>query len=130
MIRRPPRATRTDTLLPYPTLFRSLKDQIAGYEDAQREAGANGEGRRDIHLALDEAPARLVDRILRPVAKRTHDRVIAVGAKFGADTEQSGNERGAQHRSPMMVGTIGNSCHAACIGAGLAIEPNRPAARQ
>src|SRR3546814_17929225 len=62
--------------------------------------------------------------------KRTHDRVIAVGAKFGPDTEQSGNERGAQHRSPMMVGAIGNSCHAACIGAGLAIEPNRPAAGQ
>src|SRR3546814_9444033 len=82
---------------------------------------ANGEGRRDIHLALDEAPARLVDRILRPVAKRTHDRVIAVGAKFGADTEQSGNERGAQHRSPMMVGAIrseerrvGKECVSTC----------------
>src|SRR3546814_16588248 len=124
MIRRPPRATRTDTLLPYPTLFRSLKDQIAGYEDAQREAGANGEGRRDIHLALDEAPARLVDRILRPVAKRTHDRVIAVGAKFGAATEQSGNEAGAQQRSPMTVGSIGNPRHAPATGAG------RPAERR
>src|SRR3546814_8575714 len=26
MIRRPPRSTRTDTLFPYPTLFRSLRD--------------------------------------------------------------------------------------------------------
>src|SRR3546814_10611198 len=26
MIRRPPRSTRTDTLFPYPTLFRSLGD--------------------------------------------------------------------------------------------------------
>src|SRR3546814_12222737 len=28
MIRRPPRSTRTDTLFPYTTLFRSLKAQI------------------------------------------------------------------------------------------------------
>src|SRR3546814_14737093 len=27
MIRRPPRSTRTDTLFPYTTLFRSLRDQ-------------------------------------------------------------------------------------------------------
>src|SRR3546814_10997971 len=28
MIRRPPRSTRTDTLFPYTTLFRSLADQL------------------------------------------------------------------------------------------------------
>src|SRR3546814_6201297 len=28
MIRRPPRSTRTDTLFPYPTLFRSLPEQV------------------------------------------------------------------------------------------------------
>src|SRR3546814_16087020 len=32
MIRRPPRATRTDTLFPHPTLFRS-SDNAAGYPD-------------------------------------------------------------------------------------------------
>src|SRR3546814_1403559 len=36
MIRRPPRSTRTDTLFPYTTLFRSLTTQIAG-------SGLNGE---------------------------------------------------------------------------------------
>src|SRR3546814_15020784 len=30
MIRRPPRSTRTDTLFPYTTLFRSLRDRKAG----------------------------------------------------------------------------------------------------
>src|SRR3546814_5358031 len=34
MIRRPPRSTRTDTLFPYTTLFRSEQHQIAGEEDA------------------------------------------------------------------------------------------------
>src|SRR3546814_7551143 len=31
MIRRPPRSTRTDTLFPYTTLFRSVKGENAGY---------------------------------------------------------------------------------------------------
>src|SRR3546814_18753604 len=30
MIRRPPRSTRTDTLFPYTTLFRSLRRTVAG----------------------------------------------------------------------------------------------------
>src|SRR3546814_15384079 len=34
MIRRPPRSTRTDTLFPYTTLFRSL-GRIEGLKDAQ-----------------------------------------------------------------------------------------------
>src|SRR3546814_6566889 len=33
MIRRPPRSTRTDTLFPYTTLFRSEADGTAGTED-------------------------------------------------------------------------------------------------
>src|SRR3546814_1510544 len=33
MIRRPPRSTRTDTLFPYTTLFRSLLADMAGIED-------------------------------------------------------------------------------------------------
>src|SRR3546814_1852491 len=32
MIRRPPRSTRTDTLLPYTTLFRSVDEQGQGLE--------------------------------------------------------------------------------------------------
>src|SRR3546814_13669588 len=45
MIRRPPRSTRTDTLFPYTTLFRSgLADEVrAGVEQAlDRRRGARG----------------------------------------------------------------------------------------
>src|SRR3546814_20826985 len=38
MIRRPPRSTRTDTLFPYTTLFRSVKAGIDPLEERQREA--------------------------------------------------------------------------------------------
>src|SRR3546814_12685832 len=51
MIRRPPRSTRTDTLFPYTTLFRSersgrgdIVEEIAGHTAAGREIGG-GAGR-------------------------------------------------------------------------------------
>src|SRR3546814_8949595 len=43
MIRRPPRSTRTDTLFPYTTLFRSEHIRIMGDKvEAKRTAGALG----------------------------------------------------------------------------------------
>src|SRR3546814_4536986 len=65
MIRRPPRSTRTDTLFPYTTLFRSR-------DRAPRTAGAAGAG--DFHR-----PGR--PRFLRiPRARRRHG-----GTGFGDD---------------------------------------------
>src|SRR3546814_7844085 len=45
MIRRPPRSTRTDTLFPYTTLFRSIVEAIVERDDAGLRAGAVSEGR-------------------------------------------------------------------------------------
>src|SRR3546814_4537117 len=42
MIRRPPRSTRTDTLLPYTTLFRSLRGIGPRLRRAWRAGGADG----------------------------------------------------------------------------------------
>src|SRR3546814_15621648 len=42
MIRRPPRSTRTDTLFPYTTLFRSRDDQAGA--GARREGAVTGAG--------------------------------------------------------------------------------------
>src|SRR3546814_14770568 len=52
MIRRPPRSTRTDTLFPYTTLFRSIFDAAAlafdeGVADAARAGHAKGVADRD-----------------------------------------------------------------------------------
>src|SRR3546814_1016713 len=41
MIRRPPRSTRTDTLFPYTTLFRSLNVSYPPDTDPQGEAAAH-----------------------------------------------------------------------------------------
>src|SRR3546814_14867515 len=51
MLRRPPRSTRTDTLFPYTTLFRSL---LAAHLDlvARHRAAADHEGARGAVLAV------------------------------------------------------------------------------
>src|SRR3546814_15302407 len=69
MIRRPPRSTRTDTLCPYTTLFRSTVGarEVAQHIGARvgrgsigelaRERGASGQGRAD-GIEIDEVHAR------------------------------------------------------------------------
>src|SRR3546814_335371 len=69
MIRRPPRSTRTDTLLPYTTLFRSAercstgeqKALLLGMVLAHADLVAELSGRRPI-LLLDEVAAHLDPR--------------------------------------------------------------------
>src|SRR3546814_19068810 len=41
MIRRPPRSTRTDTLFPYTTLFRSRRQHLLGQLGGERAAPAH-----------------------------------------------------------------------------------------
>src|SRR3546814_20516080 len=55
MIRRPPRSTRTDTLFPYTTLFRSLQGRHRG--QWRGGAGAAGRGRsyRPAHIGCGDA---------------------------------------------------------------------------
>src|SRR3546814_996677 len=45
MIRRPPRSTRTDTLFPYTTLFRSTDDPLSRRHRGDDERRDDGEGR-------------------------------------------------------------------------------------
>src|SRR3546814_6015743 len=70
MIRRPPRSTRTDTLFPYTTLFRSLALQQDGALAGRLEAGqhaqqrglaaARGAEQRE-ELALEDVEGDVVD---------------------------------------------------------------------
>src|SRR3546814_9286088 len=65
MIRRPPRSTRTDTLFPYTTLFRSVPAQPA---DADWRLGADGGGQSSPHRpGAGHLPVR--DRAAVPVRR-------------------------------------------------------------
>src|SRR3546814_20015549 len=69
MIRRPPRSTRTDTLFPYTTLFRSgVRMALAHHDAAHRDKaqspdaelfGAENRGDDDVAPGLDRKSTRL-----------------------------------------------------------------------
>src|SRR3546814_3109543 len=72
MIRRPPRSTRTDTLFPYTTLFRSRKDARAGRHlplrsaaPVRRDAQANDEHQPSRHTRRADGPPRCRQRRAR-----------------------------------------------------------------
>src|SRR3546814_14546702 len=64
MIRRPPRSTRTDTLLPYTTLFRSAVEHVVVVDGAQA-------GRRH----------RVIEADFRRLADAAHPRLILPGLR-------------------------------------------------
>src|SRR3546814_6479064 len=94
MIRRPPRSTRTDTLFPYTTLFRSrpttgptaLLDDVVGtfvpegrrplLDQALRTGRVIREGdpewRDDVPVRVETIPVRRADRVLAVVARNTN----------------------------------------------------------
>src|SRR3546814_9808082 len=80
MIRRPPRSTRTDTLFPYTTLFRS--DIILAARDQPRARGFElAVGKRDARLGLRDVGRPAVADV-EPVARFgeriADDRAIAL----------------------------------------------------
>src|SRR3546814_20185683 len=98
MIRRPPRSTRTDTLFPYTTLFRSMavigraahfRDQAGNHVGRAAEAGA-GENQR---LAAD-----IVMAAVRPAQPHAAHGAVGVGEQafdnsFGEDRDAGGLDR-------------------------------------
>src|SRR3546814_20027893 len=66
MIRRPPRSTRTDTLFPYTTLFRSLVNNASRfvYDDLDGFSAADWSAHMDVNA---RAPALLTQAFARAV---------------------------------------------------------------
>src|SRR3546814_2803496 len=95
MIRRPPRSTRTDTLFPYTTLFRS----DIGVEAGEPERRADGMGKR-------EDPAVSRNFLERPKiedyrgrhAERDH---VGEGIELGAEAALTVHHRSEEHTSEL-----------------------------
>src|SRR3546814_14931377 len=92
MIRRPPRSTRTDTLFPYTTLFRSDQDET----DRQRDRQPGGE-----HQAAE--PQDAADRVERWKGAPRRQRAIAVDENVDQHEMTVGGEeeRGREHREEL-----------------------------
>src|SRR3546814_17597660 len=95
MIRRPPRSTRTDTLFPYTTLFRSAAGHAADVrDDPQRwrfaDAGIARPGPLQAHQRRD-----------RPPRRRPHDPpLLGRGQRDPAGAGTPGDHRRARVRGP------------------------------
>src|SRR3546814_3784526 len=116
MIRRPPRSTRTDTLFPYTTLFRSA-DVADGLEiaDAQsvedvgdlalKDGGLVGEGKAGNRLQPDAEGLEvepLADLLQRPVAGHRRELVeeirVQPGERLGVERRPVGQRVAAAQR--------------------------------
>src|SRR3546814_7695297 len=87
MIRRPPRSTRTDTLFPYTTLFRSVEPDRGEIHRDERDAGEHDDHDRHPHPVLD--------------AHRRQHALVAFVRTFAAGLEplldHDGHERQREH---------------------------------
>src|SRR3546814_10730482 len=83
MIRRPPRSTRTDTLFPYTTLFRSVagEQRVA---DQVRDAVAGVPGHRD-HARADAADREFLAVVEQVVELRTVRREVVAEVEDRAE---------------------------------------------
>src|SRR3546814_10506568 len=79
MIRRPPRSTRTDTLFPYTTLFRSKVDLGVYYTKDRFEAEKEIFGRVWLNVAEAAEIPNPGDWVVRDVAVRSASLVIVRG---------------------------------------------------
>src|SRR3546814_20310835 len=78
MIRRPPRSTRTDTLFPYTTLFRSLQAPARPSRSSDWLISSGGQASRSTHPAW---PARTSTRQARRSHRCSTDRKSVVQGK-------------------------------------------------
>src|SRR3546814_7882827 len=106
MVRRPPRSTRTDTLFPYTSLFRSMNLASAvtialqrfGEFAHRRLAVAEDDRGRDI-LFLDQVAQRLTLGALARLDQELGD--ILVGARRPRDLDRFGIRRSEEHTSEL-----------------------------
>src|SRR3546814_12953796 len=124
MIRRPPRSTRTDTLLPYTTLCRSLKPRPKQNSRPTSGAGAGGEGSGGAEAgdcgAADDEPA---DMGFQPRGISSIDSVTTAARTLGRHSrERPAMRKAATHAGSaallalLAVGPAGNRSDESRVG--------------
>src|SRR3546814_2957869 len=81
MIRRPPRSTRTDTLFPYTTLFRSNLRRAAAFDQAPVHAAGDGGGGQQrilLHLVPDGLAANHAGERFEGVVEAVEQQVLGL----------------------------------------------------
>src|SRR3546814_3058779 len=89
MIRRPPRSTRTDTLFPYTTLFRSLEEKEHDDEDE--------------HHRLDQRAHYFIDRLADEQGGVVRNRPIYIGREGLRQLSHRSEEHTSELQSLMRI---------------------------
>src|SRR3546814_14251680 len=96
MIRRPPRSTRTDTLFPYTTLFRSVRAQAARHPQADAKSA-----RRDREKAEPAGTQPVLHAVLlKPDSGLQGPLARGAGRQFLRRSGQPARQVGAGNGSP------------------------------
>src|SRR3546814_4164360 len=112
MIRRPPRSTRTDTLFPYTTLFRSAfcrygpelpeNPVIISVPHAGRQYPASVLSHARVgREVLERLEDRLADMLVHRLMEGGHSVFVAKKARAVIDLNRSDNERSEEHTSEL-----------------------------
>src|SRR3546814_14672397 len=104
MIRRPPRSTRTDTLFPYTTLFRSLAAQLTGLDDLRRLRERRHNVRRLQHREIDLRRRQLLE------LGQTHFRSQRLDRRLEAALRQAALDRHLRSEERR----VGKECVSTC----------------
>src|SRR3546814_11495507 len=100
MIRRPTRSTRTDTLLPYTTLFRSVLHPQHGHGRTQaQETHAVAALAHDLVALLLQWQAVDLDHVVEHAGEHAHDFPVLVPVERGIVGERLVNELGKVERA-------------------------------
>src|SRR3546814_18392530 len=103
MIRRPPRSTRTDTLFPYTTLFRSLDHVLRALVDDQVREVARLDARSVREVDLGTLDGGREDRLLHGVV-RALELLAQQRREGGKERSQLGAGPGAT--GPLVAGAV------------------------
>src|SRR3546814_10843876 len=118
MIRRPPRATRTDTLFPYTTLFRSARDGEEHGEHRGRDAHRLQD---DAGIEVDVGEQLLLDEIvvLQRDPLQLHGDVeqrVVIDAELAERSEEQTSELQSLMRIPYAVFCLKTKTHISTTG--------------
>src|SRR3546814_18158268 len=111
MLRRPPRSTRTDTLFPYTTLFRSgFEKADAAQRKDRRPLPAVGiaEARRHLHQTLNVGDALFAQRIAADRGDRHRHVDEILGVLGSGDDDQIGSASSRVRACPYVSLSCGN----------------------
>src|SRR3546814_8448338 len=105
MIRRPPRSTRTDTLCPYTTLFRSRRGRVLRPEDRPEDPGCHRPGVAALHGRSEEQTSELQSLM------RISYAVLCLKKKRKYKTDAKRKNKGKVQKTDAIKGRTTVSCY-------------------